>query len=236
MSEPTTPPTPATPEPPATPPTSATPRRDSLRKLVEPLARKMADAGLTPNMLTLIGFGIAGVGALMAAVEWWLLAGIVATTGSAFDMFDGAVARVTGTTSKLGAFMDSTFDRWGEAVVYLGIVIGCTRAGFDVGAWLAAAAMGSAFMVSYARARAESLGYAPGKGMAAVGLAPREVRVVILGLGLVGAGLFGGVGGTSTGGNILALALGLIVLLATLTVIQRILFVVKQSDAEVDRT
>ena len=128
----------------------------------------------------------------------------MATVGSAFDMFDGAVARVTGTTSKLGAFMDSTFDRWGEAVVYLGIVIGCTRAGFELGAWLAAAAMGSAFMVSYARARAESLGFAPGKGMAAVGLAPREVRVVILGIGLVGAGLFGGVGGDSTGTTILA--------------------------------
>jgi phosphatidylglycerophosphate synthase len=201
----------------------------------------MADAGLTPNRLTLIGFGIACLGALMAGAEWWLLAGIVATTGSAFDMFDGAVARVTGTTSKLGAFMDSTFDRWGEAVVYLGIVIGCTRVGFDVGAWLAAAAMASAFMVSYARARAESLGFAPGKGMAAVGLAPREVRVAILGLGLVGAGLFDGVGQTSTGdtttgSTILALALGLIALLATLTVIQRIMFVVKQSNAEVDRS
>ncbi len=89
----------------------------------------MADAGLTPNKLTLIGFGIAALGGFMAALEWWLLAGIVATIGSAFDMFDGAVARVTGTTSKLGAFMDSTFDRWGEAVVYLGIIIGCTRAG-----------------------------------------------------------------------------------------------------------
>jgi phosphatidylglycerophosphate synthase len=100
--------------------------------------------------------------------------------------------------------------------------------------------MGSAFMVSYARARAESLGYAPGKGMAAVGLAPREVRVAILGLGLVGAGLFGGVGHTSTGdtttgSTILAAALGLIVILATFTVIQRIMFVVKQSDSEVDQ-
>jgi phosphatidylglycerophosphate synthase len=223
--------------PTATPsPGSATPRRDSLRKLVVPLAQRMADAGLTPNQLTLIGFGIASLGGVMAALQWWLLAGIVATFGSAFDMFDGAVARVTGSTSKLGAFMDSTFDRWGEAVVYLGIVIGCTRAGYDTGAWLAAAAMGAAFMVSYARARAESLGFAPGKGMAAVGLAPREVRVVILGIGLVGAGLFGGVGGDATGSNILALALGLIVVLATLTVIQRILFVVKQADSEVDRT
>jgi phosphatidylglycerophosphate synthase len=233
----TTPDMSATPDPASSPPPpSATPRRDSLRTLIVPLAQRMADAGLTPNQLTLIGFGIASLGGVMAALEWWLLAGIVATTGSAFDMFDGAVARVTGATSKLGAFMDSTFDRWGEAVVYLGIVIGCTRAGYELGAWLAAAAMGSAFMVSYARARAESLGFAPGKGMAAVGLAPREIRVAILGIGLVGAGLFGGVGGNSTGTNILGIALGLIVLLATLTVIQRILFVVKQADSEVDRT
>jgi len=67
-----------------------------------------------------------------------------------------------------------------------------------------------------------------------VGLAPREIRVAILGLGLVGAGLFGGVGSGTTGGNILAAALGLIVILATVTVIQRIMFVVKQSDSEVD--
>lgn len=195
----------------------------------------MADAGLTANHLTLIGFAICGVGALLAAIEWWLLAGIIATAGAAFDMFDGAVARVTGTTSKLGAFLDSTFDRWGEAVVYLGIVIGCSRAGFETGVWLATAAMGSAFMVSYARARAESLGFAPGKGMAAVGLAPREVRVVILGVGLIGAGLTGGVTPGATGQTILGGALAVIAILATVTVIQRIMFTVRQASSEVDR-
>lgn len=219
-----------------TPTPSATPRRDELRGMVTPIARRMADAGLTPNMLTLIGFGICILGALLAAAEWWLIAGIVCTIGSAFDMFDGAVARVTGATSKLGAFMDSTFDRWGEAVIYLGIVIGCSRAGFEAGTWLAAAAMGSAFMVSYARARAESLGFAPGKGMAAVGLAPREVRVVILGIGLVGAGLTGGVTAGATGQTVLAAALGLIALLATITVIQRIAFTIRQASSEVDRS
>jgi len=195
----------------------------------------MADAGLTANHLTLIGFAICGVGALLAAIEWWLLAGVIATAGAAFDMFDGAVARVTGTTSKLGAFLDSTFDRWGEAVVYLGIVIGCSRAGFETGVWLATAAMGSAFMVSYARARAESLGFAPGKGMAAVGLAPREVRVVILGVGLIGAGLTGGVTPGATGQTILGGALAVIAILAAVTVIQRIMFTVRQASSEVDR-
>ncbi len=222
-------------DPTPTPP-SATPKRDELRGLVTPLARRMADAGLTPNMLTLIGFGICILGGLLAAAEWWLLAGIVATFGSAFDMFDGAVARVTGATSKLGAFMDSTFDRWGEAMVYLGIVIGCSRAGVEWDVWLATAAMGAAFMVSYARARAESLGFAPGKGMAAVGLAPREVRVVILGVGLIGAGLVGGVAPGSTGANILGGALLLITVLATITVIQRIAFTIKQASSEVDRS
>jgi CDP-diacylglycerol--glycerol-3-phosphate 3-phosphatidyltransferase len=205
-------------------------QRSGIRARIEPLALAMSRAGLTPNMLTLIGFGIASGGALLAAVEWWLLAGIIATVGAGFDMFDGAVARATGQVSKLGAFMDSTFDRWGEGVVYLGIVIGSTQAGFDLGAWLATAALVSAFMVSYTRAKSESLGFSSGTGMAAVGLAPREIRTVILGVALVGAGLSGGVGADlgSLGCLILALGLGLIAVLATITVIQRILFVTSQ--------
>jgi phosphatidylglycerophosphate synthase len=212
-------------------PPSATPKRDALRHAVDPLARKLADAGLTANMVTLIGFGIAVVGGLLAAVELWVLAGAVGMFGAAFDTLDGAVARVTGTTGRLGAFMDSTFDRWGEAIGYVGIVIGATRANVEVIAWLGALAMASAFLVSYARARAESLGFAPGKGMAAVGLAPREVRTVVLGVGLIIAG-FLGVGPGTTGANLLALTLGVIALLATITVIQRILFVHRQSTTE----
>lgn len=205
-------------------------QRSGLRARVEPLALSMSRTGLTPNMLTLIGFGIASLGGLLAALEWWLLAGIVATVGAGFDMFDGAVARATGQVSRLGAFMDSTFDRWGEGVVYVGIVIGSTQAGFDLGAWLAAAALVSAFMVSYTRAKSESLGYSSGSGMAAIGLAPREVRTVILGVALVAAGLLGGVTAdlSDLGTLSLAIGLGLIALLATITVIQRILFVTAQ--------
>jgi CDP-diacylglycerol--glycerol-3-phosphate 3-phosphatidyltransferase len=204
-------------------------QRSGIRARVEPIALAMSRAGLTPNMLTLIGFGIASFGGLLAAVEWWLLGGVVATVGAGFDMFDGAVARATGQVSKLGAFMDSTFDRWGEGVVYLGIVIGATRAGLDLAAWLAAAALVSAFMVSYTRAKSESLGFSSGSGMAAIGLAPREVRTVILGLALVGAGVFGVTTDASDLGSlILATGLGLIAVLATITVIQRIRFVTSQ--------
>ena len=205
-------------------------QRSGVRARIEPVALAMARAGLTPNMLTLIGFGIAALGGIVAAVEWWLLAGVIATAGAAFDMFDGAVARATGTVSQRGAFMDSTFDRWGEGVVYVGIVIGSTGAGLDLAAWLAAAAMVSAFMVSYARAKSESLGFSSGTGMAAIGLAPREVRTVILGVALVGAGLLGGVtpAASDPGSLILLAGLGLITVLASITVIQRIWFVMGQ--------
>jgi CDP-diacylglycerol--glycerol-3-phosphate 3-phosphatidyltransferase len=211
-------------------------QRSGIRAKVEPIALAMSRAGLTPNMLTLIGFGIASLGGVLAAVEWWLLAGIVATIGAGFDMFDGAVARATGQVSKLGAFMDSTFDRWGEGVVYVGIIIGSTQAGFDLGAWLAGAALVSAFMVSYTRAKSEALGFSSGTGMAAIGFAPREVRTVILGIALVGAGIFG-VGSDlfDLGNLILTLGLGLIAVLATITVIQRIKFVTSQPPNPEDK-
>lgn len=208
-------------------------QRSGIRARVEPIALAMSRAGLTPNMLTLIGFGIAAAGGLFLAAEWWIVGGIVATAGAGFDMFDGAVARATGQVSKLGAFMDSTFDRWGEGVVYLGIIIGTGQAGFDLGTWLAGAALVSAFMVSYTRAKSESMGFSSGTGMAAIGFAPREVRTVILAIALVGAGVAGGVSTSLSdlGTLILTAGLALIAVLATITVIQRVLFVTRQNQS-----
>jgi phosphatidylglycerophosphate synthase len=216
--------------------------RTRVRGLAEPIGRGLARLGLSPNAITVIGFGIACVAALAAAYGAWLVAGLLVIFGGVFDMFDGMVARATGKVSKAGAFMDSTFDRWGEAVVYVGIVWGCIDTiGTERTPILAAAAMASAFMVSYTRARAESLGFAPGKGMANVGLAPREVRLVILTVGLIAAGLVGSgadpsscptcAGGAPYPLNALALdvTLGLIALLATITTIQRIVVTLNQA-------
>ena len=132
--------------------------RTRIKKVFEPIALGMGRLGLTPDGLTLIGFGITVVGAILLAGQQWLLGGLVVFIGGVFDMFDGTLARATGKVSPLGAFMDSVFDRWGEAIVYLGIIVGCVVARFDLGAILAAAAMGSAFMVSYTRAKSEGLG------------------------------------------------------------------------------
>jgi CDP-diacylglycerol--glycerol-3-phosphate 3-phosphatidyltransferase len=204
--------------------------RDRVRGIATPVALAMGRVGLTPNALTLIGFAGTCVAAILAGVQAWLPAGILVLVFGVFDMFDGTLARATGSASKLGAFMDSVFDRWGEGIVYVGIVAGCVAAGFVEGAVLAAAAMASAFMVSYARAKSEGLGFTEGSGMAAVGLAPREIRLVILTIGLIWTGIAGGLAQPWTAGTLpLAASLGLITVLATITVIQRILHVVNQN-------
>lgn len=222
--------------------------RARVKGVFEPIALAMGRAGLTPDALTLIGFAITTVGAVLLAFQLWLVGGLVVFVGGVFDMFDGTLARATGKVSKLGAFMDSVFDRWGEAIVYLGIVIGASGSAW---AWsplwtdrmhvlvlpsLAAFAMGSAFMVSYARAKSEGLGFTEGTGMAAVGLMPREIRLVVLSLGLVASGIAGGprtaleMGvAAADGGGWLALALAVIGIGATATVIQRIVHVRRQA-------
>jgi phosphatidylglycerophosphate synthase len=206
--------------------------RGRIKKVFEPIALGMGRMGLTPDGLTLIGFGITVIGAALLAGQLWLLGGLVVFIGGVFDMFDGTLARATGKVSPLGAFMDSVFDRWGEAVVYLGIVWGAAIAspassevgpiGADYVVVLAAAAVGAAFMVSYTRAKSEGLGFTTGTGMAAVGVMPREIRLVILSLGLI-------LTGVTYYFAILALALAIIAIGATITVIQRILHVRSQA-------
>jgi phosphatidylglycerophosphate synthase len=215
--------------------------RDRVKKVFEPIALGMGRLGLTPDALTLIGFAITVVGAALLAGQFWLAGGLVILFGGIFDMFDGTLARATGQVSTFGAFMDSVFDRWGEALVYLGIVIGAVASDFDEVAILAGAAMGAAFMVSYTRAKSEGLGFTPGAGMAAIGIMPREIRLVILSLGLIAAGAFGSpilqppAGATcieaciQTGGIALLTALLIITIGATVTVIQRILHVRNQA-------
>jgi phosphatidylglycerophosphate synthase len=207
-------------------------QRQAVKKVFEPVALFFGRLGLTPNGLTLIGFGITLVAAILAGFQLWLIAGIVVMVGGVFDMFDGTLARATGKVGPLGAFFDSTFDRWGEALTWVGIAAGCMAAGNDLGATLSILALASAFMVSYARARAEGLGFSPGSGLASVGLAPREIRLVVLTIALILTGALGGVApwdpadptaGLATGGNApFLIGVGAIFVLATITVIQRV--------------
>ncbi len=216
-------------------------QRAAVKRVFEPVALFFGKLGLTPNGLTLVGFAITIGAAVVAAFQLWLVAGIVVIVGGIFDMFDGTLARATGKVSPLGAFFDSTFDRWGEAITWVGIAVGCMAAGNGLAATLSILALSSAFMVSYARARAEGLGYSPGSGLASVGLAPREIRLVILTAALILTGLLGGVAawsaadptaGLATAGTApFLIGVGAIFVLATITVVQRVVNVRGQALA-----
>ena len=210
--------------------------RARIKSLAVPVALAVGRAGLTPNALTVIGFGGVCVSAALAATGNWVAAGVIGLLFAAFDMLDGALARATARVSRFGAFLDSTLDRAGEGVLYAGIVAG-TVATASALPTLAALAMIAALLVSYTRARAEGLGFGGD-----VGVAPRAERVVIMGVGLIVTGLAGGVatpvglfrprewvdlpGGArilTTGGQPwLAATLAILFTLSTITVLQRI--------------
>jgi len=192
-----------------------------------PIAILLGKLGLTPNALTIVGFLGTCLAAVAAASQAWVLAGVLVLVFGIFDLFDGALARATGQASKFGAFLDSTLDRTGESLVIAGVVYGCATGGFAAGAGLAALAITFASVVTYARAKAESLGV-----HGEVGVAPRPERLVILAAGLVLAGILGGVGPERGGGAVaLAIALGIIAVLSAITVVQRILHVRQQLDS-----
>ncbi len=199
--------------------------RGRIKKVFEPIALGMGRIGLTPNGLTLIGFAITAVGAVLVGAQAWIIGGIVVFVGGVFDMFDGTLARATGKASKFGAYMDSTFDKAGEILVFLGCIAALANANVGtVPVLVAAAAMGASIMVSYTRAKSDALGYSSGMGLAAVGIMPREIRLVIISLGIV-------LTGTSIGTSAIEFALGVVLVGAVITVIQRTLYVRSQAES-----
>jgi CDP-diacylglycerol--glycerol-3-phosphate 3-phosphatidyltransferase len=194
-----------------------------------PVALAFGRLGLTPNALTIIGFAGTCAAAAAAAGQAWILAGILVLAFGIFDLFDGALARATGTASAFGAFLDSTLDRLGENIVYVGIVAGAASLGSELVAGLAGLAMATASVVTYTRARAEAVGL-----HGEVGIAPRPERLVVLSAGLAIAGIQGfgrsiDVGLRTEGEPWLALALAIISITSAITVIQRILHVRHQA-------
>ena len=147
-----------------------------------PVARFMERVGLTPNAVTLIGLLIAIGGAWLIAVGQWHIGGAVALFGGVFDMFDGALARMTGRASKFGALLDSVIDRVSEAVTLFGILAYYLLSDNDIGAALVYAAIIGSIMVSYMRARSEGLGID-----CKVGVMTRPERVAAIGIGLIAA-------------------------------------------------
>src|SRR4029453_16284055 len=169
--------------------------RDASREVTEPAGHALAKAGITANGLTAIGLaGSLGAGALIATGQP-VLGGAVSLLSGLPDMLDGAVAQASGRVSRKGAFLDSVVDRLSDAAVLSGVIWFALVRDLGVMAMLAAVVLGLSLIVSYIKARAESLGFACN-----VGIAERPERVIVLGfallLGHAAAGLWGLVPGT----------------------------------------
>lgn len=185
--------------------------KEAGRALLAPLVRLAQRLGITPNRVTVIGFAVVVVAAVLVALGQLLAGAVVLVLGSLLDAVDGALARATGLSSAFGSFLDSTLDRLAEAILYVGLIAYFLRVDADpIGpVLLALAALCGSFMVSYTRAKAESLGVS-----ASVGLAPRTERLVLVvaGIGLAGFGIAIGLIG----------AIGVVAALSAATTIQRI--------------
>ena len=119
------------------------------------IGRSVGRTGLTPNMVSLFGFGGNLVAAYLVTREMLLAAGIVYLVFSALDFVDGAVARATGLVSKFGAVFDAVLDRASEAIVLVACAWYFADRGEQVQAAVAYAGLFGSVAVSYMRARAE---------------------------------------------------------------------------------
>ena len=193
-----------------------------------PLGDLLLRLGVSPNTVTLVGTLGVCAGALVCFPQGWLLAGVLVITAFVFsDMIDGYMARTSGQITPFGAFLDSTLDRIGDAAIFGGLAMYYVGPGDDqwwAGLAIYCLSMGS--VTSYARARAESLGM-----QAKVGIAERADRLVLI-LAAVGlADLLRLVGVDDRVMWLIPIALGLLALASTITVVQRILVVRTQALA-----
>ena len=184
---------------------------------LETLARFISATGLSPNVVTIIGFFLIIGVAIVLSQGYFFLGGFLIIGVTLFDAIDGAMARMTGRASRFGAFLDSTLDRYSEAVIFFGLFIYFIGENKSQDLILIYAAMVGSLMVSYARARAEGIGV-PLKD----GLLSRFERIFILCTGLFGDWLFGW----------LTLALWLLAIFSNLTAFQRMYLVWRITGGE----
>lgn len=191
--------------------------RPALARALTPVGRVLARAGVSPDIVTVVGTLGVTVGALVFYPRGSFFVGtLICTAFVLADMLDGAIARAVGRTGKWGAFLDSTLDRVGDAAVFGGLLLwfaGEGRAPMLAG--LTLFCMIAGVVVSYAKARAEGLGFC-----CDVGLVQRGERMFVA---LVAAGLAGlGVP------YVLTVGLWVLALASAFTVAQRFLEVRRQ--------
>ena len=193
--------------------------RESVRVWIEPVGLVLYRRfRLRPNHLTVIGLGVSLLAATAFCAGRTRAAGFLLILAGLCDFLDGSLARASGQVSAFGAFLDSVIDRYSDLVVLLGIVVLFAQMPHARGAIVAMAGLIGSMMVSYTKARAESIGV-----RCTVGMMERPERMICL---IAGALL-----------DLLEPALWVLAILANLTAIQRIAFTWRATrDAELLRT
>ncbi len=189
--------------------------KDDVAELIEPSTQYLVKKRFKPDVLTMVGFALNLVAALLFGLDMLRWAGVMVLLAGIFDLLDGQVARAGRTATTFGALLDSTVDRYSEIVVWFGMVVSFIRAG---SLWTSSAlffALAGSLMVSYVRARAEGLGEE-----CKVGFMQRPERVVAIGVGA----LVGQIG--------LTVAVWVIAVLSNYTALHRVLHVRKRSRTE----
>jgi CDP-diacylglycerol---glycerol-3-phosphate 3-phosphatidyltransferase len=185
--------------------------RNLFKGIFEPIAAFLTRLGVYPNTITILGLVGHSIAAYFAATGQMTIAGILLLIIAPFDFLDGMMARMRGESSRFGAFVDSVTDRYSELVIFGGLLYYFTQQSN----WLAVAAVylaaSGSILVSYIRARAESL-----KFDTKVGVLTRLERYLVLIPGLIF--------------NIPIIALWLIAIFANFTALQRIYHVRLQRD------
>jgi archaetidylinositol phosphate synthase len=182
--------------------------RNSLQPHLEKIGKAFASTGLSPNFWTGVGIAIAFASAIVYGLNLefaLIIGGILLLVSGFFDIVDGQVARVTQKTSKKGALLDSIFDKIAEVAIFLGILIG----GYAE-PYLVFLAITLSLLVSYARARAESLGIK----LQGIGIGERAERLLVIAvIGMIG---------------FMDYAVIIVIVIAGITLIQRIIVTAKQ--------
>lgn len=190
--------------------------KERVQKLMVSEARIAHAIGLTPNIVSLIGF----VAALISAYLYWssqfnnsllTAAALLLLVSGFFDALDGVLARAYSETTLFGGFLDSLLDRYSDAIVLIGVIVGWSFGGSQLWILVGFAALIGSLLVSYSRARAESAGVK----METVGLAERAERIIIV---VVASFL------NLLWADALQWSLLLLALLTNLTVIQRAIY------------
>jgi phosphatidylglycerophosphate synthase len=176
-----------------------------LHRVFDPVARLLLRMGARPNHMTVLGLGVSVAAAYVFAAGRLRWGAVLLAVAGLFDFFDGAVARLAGSDSDYGAFLDSVVDRYSDVAVLLGILVYYQQRSDTAGAVLTMATLAGTVMTSYTKARAQSIGV-----RCDIGVIERPERLIAL---IAGATF-----------HLLTPVIALLAVLTNVTALQRIIY------------